>query len=525
MTSVSADHDDELLFAPEDPVAAAEAAGEHWKILIADDDPEVHEVTKLALDGLRFNGQPLRFLHARSGREAVEMVEQTPDIALLLLDVVMERETAGLDAVDAIRNRLHNRMVRIVLRTGQPGQAPEREVVMRYDINDYKEKTELTAKKLFTLVYTALGQYRDIQRLERGRREMERLVDAGVTVFRRKQPDRLGHGLLQLLGNLLGVEHSRRPPGYGAVLVEEGKDGVRKVLAGSGRYAALGGQPLGQEELPQLAARQYQIPRNGSWHADGHSFIARLIAQQRQQLTLYLESDTPLQVPEAHILDVYCRNAMLSLDNALLHQQLGRTQRELIYMLSEAVEIRSQETGNHARRVGEYSRLLGQLSGLREDEAEVLLLAAPLHDVGKIAIPDAILKKPGGHTEDESRVMRTHAEIGGRMFTSQDLPVFSAAKIIAAQHHERWDGRGYPDGLRGEDIHLYGRISALSDVFDALGSERCYKSAWPLEDILALVREQRGKQFDPELVDLLLGNIDAFLEIRTRLTDVSAVSH
>ena len=370
MSEVSGE-DDELLFAPEGP-EASEESGEHWKILIADDDPEVHEVTKLALDGLRFNGQPLQFLHARSGREAVEQVEQTPDIALLLLDVVMERETAGLDAVDAIRNRLRNRLIRIVLRTGQPGQAPEREVVMRYDINDYKEKTELTAKKLFTLVYTALGQYRDILSLDRSRRELERLVDAGVTVFRRKQPDRLGHGLLQLLGNLLGVDHSQRPPAYGGLLVEQGKDGVARVLAGSGRYLDLGGQTLARGALPQLDARQYQIPRNGSWHADAHSFIARLVGQQRQQLRLYLESDTPLQTPEAHILDVYCRNAALSLDNALLHQQLGRTQRELIYMLSEAVEIRSQETGNHARRVGEYSRLLGQLSGLPEDEAEVL---------------------------------------------------------------------------------------------------------------------------------------------------------
>ncbi|ROH92048.1 DUF3369 domain-containing protein [Stagnimonas aquatica] len=523
MSEVRSD-DDELLFAAESPEPTKDSEAS-WKILIADDDEEVHEVTKLALGGLRFNGQPLQFLHARSGREAVEQVEQTPDIALLLLDVVMERETAGLDAVDAIRNRLRNRLVRIVLRTGQPGQAPEREVVMRYDINDYKEKTELTAKKLFTLVYTALGQYRDILRLERGRRELERLVDAGVTVFRRKQPDRLGQGLLQLLGKLLGVEHSQRPPGYGGLLVEPGKDGVARVLAGSGRYRELGGQTLARGRLPQLDSRQYQIPRNGSWHADAHSFIARLVAQRRQPLTLYLESDTPLQPPEAHILDVYCRNATLSLDNALLHQQLGRTQRELIYMLSEAVEIRSQETGNHARRVGEYSRLLGQLSGLPEDEAEVLLLAAPLHDVGKIAIPDAILKKPGAHTEEESRVMRSHAEIGGRMFSSQDLPVFSAAKIIAAQHHERWDGQGYPGGLRGEDIHLYGRISALADVFDALGSERCYKSAWPLEDILALVREQRGRQFDPRLVDLLLGNLDAFLEIRTRLVDVGSINH
>lgn len=199
-----------------------------------------------------------------------------------------------------------------------------------------------------------------------------------------------------------------------------------------------------------------------------------------------------------------------------LHQELLETQKEIVYAMGEIGETRSKETGDHVRRVAEYSELLAVLTGIDKTEAELIKFASPMHDIGKIGIPDAILKKPGKLSNDEFEIMKTHAEIGFNLLNHSTRPVLKTAAIIAYQHHEKWNGTGYPQQLAGENIHLYGRITAVADVFDALNSARVYKEAWPLEKVLLLFKEQRGNHFDPSLVDLLLNNLPKFLKIRER---------
>ncbi len=509
---------DDLIFAEELPETGP-VSTDLWKLLIADDDEEVHRVTKMALADIHIAGRPLVFLDAYSGREAVLLMKQHPDTAMILMDVVMESDSAGLDAVNEIRNKLNNKMVRVVLRTGQPGQAPEREVVTRYDINDYKEKTELTVKKLFTLVYTGINLYHELVKLRDNRAHLERIVSASTTVFRRKLPERLARGALQVLSTILAIDQVAEPPGFGALLVAhlEGLDPT--ILSGIGRFEGLTGLALGAPGSANALKRINEIREPAVWVRSPTHFAANVASHKKTRLALYVETDQPFRAPEDHILDVFCRNVATAMDSAQVHQALDQTQRELIATLSEAIEWRSKETGNHVRRVGEYSQLLATLYGLNEEEAGTLLIAAPLHDAGKIAIPDAILNKPGRHNPEERTIMQTHAEIGGKMFLGLNLPLLKAAVIVAGQHHERWDGMGYPRKLQGEQIHIYGRITALADVFDALGSHRCYKKAWPLEEILQTLRDERGKHFEPALVDLFLNNLDKFLAIRDRLAD------
>lgn len=202
-----------------------------------------------------------------------------------------------------------------------------------------------------------------------------------------------------------------------------------------------------------------------------------------------------------------------------LHEEIENTQREIIYKMGEIGESRSKETGNHVRRVAEYSKLLALLAGLDEKEAEIVAVASPMHDIGKVAIPDAVLLKPGKLDQDEWVVMRTHSSVGHEVLVGSERPLLKAAAIIAKEHHEKFDGSGYPLGLSGEDIHIYGRITAIADVFDALGSDRVYKKAWELEKILQLFHEEKGKHFDPRLVDLFLNNLNEFLVIRDRYID------
>ncbi|MCT7589148.1 response regulator [Aliarcobacter butzleri] len=202
-----------------------------------------------------------------------------------------------------------------------------------------------------------------------------------------------------------------------------------------------------------------------------------------------------------------------------LHKEIEETQKEIIYKMGEIAESRSNETGNHVKRVAEYSKLLALLYGLDEKESDILFTASPMHDIGKVGVPDSILNKAGKLDENEYKMMKKHCVIGYNILKNSKREILKAAAIVAMQHHEKWDGSGYPRGLKEEEIHIYGRITAVADVFDALGSNRCYKKAWENEKIFELFRNEKGKHFDPKLVDLFFDNIDKFMEIKNKYKD------
>ncbi len=202
-----------------------------------------------------------------------------------------------------------------------------------------------------------------------------------------------------------------------------------------------------------------------------------------------------------------------------LHQEIENTQKEIIYKMGEIGETRSKETGNHVKRVAKYSKLLAELAGLNQREVNLVYAASPMHDIGKVGIPDAILNKPGRLTDEEFEIMKTHSEIGFNILKGSNKPIIKAAAVVAFTHHEKYDGSGYPMGTKGDRIHIYGRITAIADVFDALGSDRVYKKAWELEKILDLFKQERGKHFDSKLIDLFLDNLDKFLAIRDKYKD------
>ena len=193
---------------------------------------------------------------------------------------------------------------------------------------------------------------------------------------------------------------------------------------------------------------------------------------------------------------------------------------EISLRLGRASEFRDQETGMHTRRISELSKHLANLAGLPDEECETLRFASPLHDVGKIGIPDRILLKPGKLDEFEFNIMKMHTTIGGKILADAGrYPVINAGSIIALQHHEKWDGSGYPAGIKAEEIHIFARIVSIVDVFDALSSERPYKKAFPLDKSISIMAEGRGIFFDPDLLDLFLSNTASFVAIREQLKD------
>ena len=195
-------------------------------------------------------------------------------------------------------------------------------------------------------------------------------------------------------------------------------------------------------------------------------------------------------------------------------EQLKQAHVDLVHRLGRAAEYKDTDTGEHIARMSQYSKLLALEFGMGEQQAELLRQAAPMHDVGKIGIPDAILLKPGRLTPDEFDHMKQHAAIGAQILANSSSPLLQLAHKLAIEHHEKWDGSGYPNGLKGEQISVEGRIVAIADVFDALTSKRPYKEAWGVEEALEHMQAQAGKHFDPHLINLFVNKLDAIIAIK-----------
>jgi ribonuclease BN (tRNA processing enzyme) len=209
-----------------------------------------------------------------------------------------------------------------------------------------------------------------------------------------------------------------------------------------------------------------------------------------------------------------------TIKSTLLLEEIDATQRELMHIIGIIGEERSEETALHVKRVSEYAYTLAMLIGLDDKECLMVRDASPLHDIGKIAIPDVVLNKPGEYTNQEREVMNQHVNLGYDMLKHSERGLLQVAATIVHEHHEKWDGSGYPRGLKGEQIHIYGRIVALADVFDALSCERIYKKSWEHDRVMAYLKTEKGKHFDPKLVDLLFENEDKFVHIKDKFKDV-----
>lgn len=490
-----------------------------WKVIIVDDEPEVHTATKLVLDDFTFEGAGLECISAYTAKEAIDLIKIHEDAAVILLDVVMESDHAGLELVKIIREELNNHMIRIVLRTGQPGQAPERSVIMDYDINDYKQKTDLTSQKLFTTIYTAIRSYRDIFAIEKNRTGLRYIVEASGGLFKETSIMRLAQGVLTQVSALFKNQDSMyvRNEGFTTATNSEGD---YELIAATGKYSQEDGFNGKMPLDPEIKDYFKQVVSEKRSKAFGDNFVGYFPTQQSNHHLLYLEGCVGDMSDEyRHLLEIFTKNVGIAFDNRYLNQEIQDTQQEIILLLGELVENRSKETAYHVLRVAEFINLIGQAAGYDPKEVALIKAASPMHDVGKIAIPDAILLKPGRLTPEEFTVMKKHAEIGYKILSTSKRRLLNMAGTIAYTHHERWDGTGYPRGLKGVQIPLCGRLTCIADILDALASHRVYKPAWPIEKVYDYLIEERGRIFDPHLVEAAFKAKDQIIEVREKYAD------
>ncbi len=419
----------------------------------------------------------------------------------------METPQAGLDLAAWIRDDLKNSIVRIILRTGQPGEAPEQEVIFKYDINDYKEKAELTSQKLCTTVTAAIRSYQDIRTIERN-----------PAIFKTQSLSNFASGVLTQLASTICLDDDTliaRASGFAAAK----RNGNFRIIASTGKFEKTQGLPIDYIEDPEAINCIKKAAQDRKSFFKGGAFVGYYRTSGGSESIIYLRGANPIRDDDQKLIEIFSSNISVAFDNIDLNQIINKTQEELLFTLGEVMETRSAETANHIRRVSEYSRILALKAGLNQEDANQIKIASTMHDVGKIGIPDTILLKPDKLNSEEFETIKKHSRIGHDILAGSEHDVMNIAATMALQHHEKWDGSGYPNGLKGEEIDIVGRIITLADVFDSLSCKRVYKEAWLLNDILDFVQKQRGKMFDPGLVDLLMENLDDFLKIRNQYPD------
>ena len=509
---------DNILFADDKDSNQKAITNLPWKIIIVDDEQEMHNVTKMVLSDVTYKGKGLKFLHAYTAKKAIELIDKNPDTAIILLDVVMESDDDGLNIIHKIREDYKNNLVRIIIRTGQPGQAPEKKVIVDYDINDYREKTELTSQKLFSTIITSLRDYENILTLEMNIKGLKKIIEASTQLFELQSADKFAYNVLEQL-RLLIIKGRDIPEEYISGFVADVIDKNYTVSYAIGKYKDIPIKKLQKVISKDISARLNEIIKSEKInYFDNNLYIGYFKSKTGYENIIYLEGRIDFNQSDRYLLEILGSNISSIYDNIYLSKEIEDTQSEILYTLGDVVETRSHETLNHVKRIAQYCEIIALKYGLSTEKAELLKKASPMHDIGKVGIIDTILNKPTGLSDQEFDIVKKHTTIGYDIFKASNRKLLKAAAIIALQHHERWDGKGYPRGLKEQEIHIFGRITCLADIFDSQGHKRVYGRAWPIEDILAYIKEQKGKIFDPDLVDIFFDNIDEILKIKELLT-------
>lgn len=510
--------DDAINFLPDEIIEETKVEG-FYKILISDDEEEVHNITKILLKNFRFEGKGVEFFDAYSGAETIEILSKNDDIAIIFLDVVMEENYSGLKVVKYIRDTLKNSTVRIILRTGQPGEAPEEEIIRKYDINDYRLKTELTAKRLLTSLYTAMRSYRDLIRLKQYQEGLEKIIKASSNMFKNNSMDEFLTCILDELSSFTSDKNdaiylrtTQPSPSNGFITVSDSSNSI--IIAATGQFEQYIGKKISTiTELSEIH-NHLELINNGEPAKKvikvSNGFLICNYSNRTANNYVFIQGK--VESFDFDMINLFLSNFSIALDNFMLNNQLNDTQKEFVYALADTAETHFEETGSHIKRISNMMYNFALVNNFSYHEAERLKLSSTMHDLGKVSIPDKVLKKPGKFTEEEFNLMKNHSQMGYNILSGSDVAILRSAAEIALNHHEKFNGEGYPNKLVGRNIPLNARMMAIVDVYDAMTHKRCYKDAFSQEDTLKYIEGNSGTHFDPALVSIFFANLEAILQ-------------
>lgn len=481
------------------------------KILIVSKYIQVQNHLTNILSKIELNKLLLNINNSYSIEECKLFILNNPDTALIIIDA--PQTSYELQVIDYIRNTIKNKTVQIILKGTFCENNPCSILAAKHNINVFLNNNLLNDDMIITSVISCLKNFQDLRDINESKSGLEQVMKSSSMILGFQSTKKFASRVLIELSSLVYSKNNPAPNKVSCFMASI-SNGKLSVLCGFGKYS----YGIIKNNIPSKIVNQINevVRYKKSKYFDDH-FIIYLNGENDH--IIYFENYSPLSTISTELIEVFSTNIAATLTSMCLNTEIENTEKELIFTLGEISEARSRETSHHVKRVAEYSKVLALMYGLPEKEAEIIRLASPMHDVGKLAIPDSILNKPGKLTAEEFQVMKNHSRIGYEMLKNSNKRLMKSAAIIALEHHEKYNGTGYPYRLSGDEIHIYGRITAIADVFDALDSKRVYKDAWELSDILALFRKERGEHFDPKLVDIFFNNIDKILIIRDKFSD------
>lgn len=495
----------------------------NWNILIVDEDESTHLRIKENTKDLKFEDMDIIYYSAYTIKEAVSILKEEDEMALVLIDVNIGGKDLGLKLVSYIREGLDLLDIRIVIMLEDEHFNFKEDLILEYDINGYGKKSEFFYHKIKTLIVSALRSYRDIRRIRNNKDTMNNVVSSITDLHKLRSLEEFLKDSTCYLSRVLNkcelLDHSLGCNMNSFAAVKESDTERFIIVSGMGKYKDRINDTIRNSVNRQDYVRLNQLYLEGEHRLFRDVYMARYRSTNGREAIILIENYGKNIYVDIELLEVFYKSISANFDSLCLNLEIEETQTEILYTLGEVTEARSEETGFHVKRVSAYSSILAKGYGLSEDKIQLIAKASPIHDIGKIAIPDDILHKKGKLTAEEFNIIKTHTTIGYNILKKSEGEILKAAAVIAHEHHERYDGTGYPRGLKGEDIHICGRITAIADVFDALGSDRVYKKAWVIGDILNLFKAERGKHFDPNLVDIMFDNLDEFLAVKEKYED------
>jgi len=488
-----------------------------WKILIVDDDEDMHTITKMALRNIQFHGRKVEFIDAYSGEEALSVLRETPSIGLILLDIIMESDDAGLLAAKRIRDEGFN-LVRIILRTGFPGEAPEKKIIVDYDIHDYKDKTGLSVQKLYTTVISALRSYDDLAVLESHRRSLQRVLES-VSWFDFNAIQRYVSGMLAEFSNLvnLGSEHitmvsrpSSNPSAEPMVLLStENWQTINELI--QSQSLSNNGAELIRKTLNSMQSQTASAGKTLFTRSHGVDLV--VFADEKDA---YIQADEVL-------LEVFLMKVCQAISNQQTFSDMANERNCVLFGLALRAEKWNVNAEYELRSLGllasalteRLHRTLSFTDEIDDRFRRDINIAATMRDIGNSSLPEGLLSDTGKYKPDQRKRMEQHVNAGLtelKVFkvTQNSAGALKLALQIISSHHENYDGSGYPKGLVGEGIPLAARLVSVVDSYIAMVSPRPHRVAMTALDARSVLKVGAGVQYDPNIVQ-------AFFELDERV--------
>ena len=482
------------------PIDNDAATGEPWQVMIIDDDDSLHQTTKYALYGFTFLDSRITWIDAYSAQEAKDIVLKNPDIALIFLDVVMESDNAGLEFARWFREVGINEATRIILRTGQPDQAPEHQAIVEYDLHDYKTKTELTSEKLLTTTISALRSYRDLRIIEAARNGLQKIIGSMQYLFNLQSMRCYATGVLMQINALIDF---RRSGIICAQTVNPGK--AIEILAEVGHFI----HP--RETIEQILYRAAELQSN--IYESDYTVLA-LVDQHNRHFTIYLENRRRLTDTEIHLLSIFCSSISVGFGNIKFLDDFAYAHLHVANALADTTRHKQHH------RLSRIARWMGDLAETlyhRQYEpthitpafVEKIRTAAILYDARRHINPDFRIPLPTENTQPHN-IDATKTTDDSPHDNISFVTYSTLVNQMISSCHERWDGNGYPEKRSGATIPVEARMAAITDVILA-NQDKGYSLDAQIHALFA----ERGTRFDPEITDAAVELLQNATEIQS----------